>query len=660
MKGRKNQVKKGYIVPKNKKNNDNIENIEIHNEQDLIKHFHNIHNYLRDKFGIYGKSALQFFNFFFVLKLIEPMVINKKIIIDCYNCIGNDKDKCDYCLTDMEKRSFSKDLTYSNFVKALENDIENIGKDTNDDEDYKFKNILQKIRNEIRHHTYLENNIFMSFPNHILDRQEKPRDNLIMLNNFIKHINVLDKDVLDEYHVGGRIYEYFLGFITAKNKGKRGGSQMEDLGQFFTSRIVVRFIIAMLDPKLDEIGNIPTVADFYCGSGGFLIEYIKFFKHKYGDKIDWTKNIQNIYGFDTDTDICKSARVDIMCLTETFNLDSEETIKIKSIASTFTNKFVESEDIHDKVNGGTPLRVKYNITNPPYGGKSMDISEEQIGRPIKHIMETGNINIPYKNTGEYIIGGNNKEAMSLLHGMGMLAEEGEYVGVLKDGVIFDGKYTMIIEQLIENYSVSYIISLPQDDYINTTTKTSAVFYKNSGKRTNEIKFGEFKVIVDKVSNKAIGANIVNPETNKIIYEFISENYQFNKKDGEYMTIPYDKLVEKNYSLSFKKYIKDDLVVKKGFIKVRLGDICLINNKKYNINEENEDEDNIKTESYVNKFNTNYYVEIGDITNNKILNMTLMDKNEIPKGSKRHPKLNEILICSVRPNSKKIVYMTDTY
>ena len=57
------------------------ETIEIKCEQDLIKHFHRIHNFLRDNYGLYGKSALQFFNFFFVLKKIEPLIATNKIIV---------------------------------------------------------------------------------------------------------------------------------------------------------------------------------------------------------------------------------------------------------------------------------------------------------------------------------------------------------------------------------------------------------------------------------------------------------------------------------------------------------------------------------------------------------------------------------------------------
>ena len=56
--------------------------MSINNEQDLQDHFHSIHDCIRDQFGLYGKSALQFFNFFFVLKKIERHIH----LIKGFNC----------------------------------------------------------------------------------------------------------------------------------------------------------------------------------------------------------------------------------------------------------------------------------------------------------------------------------------------------------------------------------------------------------------------------------------------------------------------------------------------------------------------------------------------------------------------------------------------
>ena len=82
--------------------------IVINNESDLADHFHKIHDLLRDNFGLYGKSALQFFNFFFVLKMIDELIENGKI-----NCVENDG----------KIKKFNKKYTYKNFKRQLDDDM---------------------------------------------------------------------------------------------------------------------------------------------------------------------------------------------------------------------------------------------------------------------------------------------------------------------------------------------------------------------------------------------------------------------------------------------------------------------------------------------------------------------------------------------------------
>jgi len=53
-----------------KTESNNNSNLNINSEEDLQDYFHSVHSFIRNKFGLYGKAALQFFNFFFVLKVI--------------------------------------------------------------------------------------------------------------------------------------------------------------------------------------------------------------------------------------------------------------------------------------------------------------------------------------------------------------------------------------------------------------------------------------------------------------------------------------------------------------------------------------------------------------------------------------------------------------
>ena len=113
---------------------------------------------------------------------------------------------------------------------------------------------------------------------------------------------------------------------------------------------------------------------------------------------------------------------------------------------------------------------------------------------------------------------------------GILKDNGLYCGVLKEGVFFDGKFKDLRKNLVENYNVQYVISIPQSDFWNTSTKTSILIFKNDKQRTKEINFCELKELIEDGDN--IGVQEINPETKKIIREFISSNYEWNKKTFE--------------------------------------------------------------------------------------------------------------------------------
>lgn len=87
---------------------------------------------------------------------------------------------------------------------------------------------------------------------------------------------------------------------------------------------------------------------------------------------------------------------------------------------------------------------------------------------------------------------NDKEACSLLLFMSILAENGTCAGVLKEGVFFDGKYTALRRALIEHFNVLQVISVPSDQFENTTTKTSIIIFQNNGKTENVV-FSELRI-----------------------------------------------------------------------------------------------------------------------------------------------------------------------
>lgn len=95
-----------------------------------------------------------------------------------------------------------------------------------------------------------------------------------------------------------------------------GYSLKGEQGQFFTPKNVVRTLITAIDPQLDDI-----IIDPSCGSGGFLVESLKYIWDKIDDlakKLDWEggaileekkeKGIKNIRGIEKDAFLTKVAK----------------------------------------------------------------------------------------------------------------------------------------------------------------------------------------------------------------------------------------------------------------------------------------------------------------------------------------------------------------
>ena len=536
---------------------------KIGSESDLQDYFHEIHNYIRDNFGLYGKSALQFFNFFFVLRRLDDTIKADKLFIDSESDEGHEREK------------FGSEYSFSNILEVAKKtpSLKPGEKD--------FLDLVEETVNRIARNKYLDKSIFMLLPVDIFAKKKTFTENSQVFVKFMEIINRLfepfdptspvPESLIDHYHVSGRVYEYFLGFVTSKNKGKKSGAQMEDLGQFYSARLMIRYIIALVDPSLDSNGNVPKMADFFCGSGGFISEYVNWMNMKYKTKpkpIDWTKQIDNLFGADTDTDICKSARVDIMysanIFSECCNGDNPPNF-IRNVGSSF------EADVDDQ--------VMFNLTNPPYAGNKLE--KTRWANVITKTMETYKLDSSITD----------KEKLAWLSGMGCLLDGGTYAGILKEGNFFDANFADVRKILVENYVVKYVISVPSNDaFMNTSTKTSILIYsKIPGKKTEKITFIELDVI--EKDGKAIGLRELNPQTRKTVREFYSSDYSWVKCDGDYMVVPYVDIAEpiitykqtgkvktktevKNYpySFSFRKYIKDAIKCHDGFRVVKLGDI----------------------------------------------------------------------------------------
>jgi restriction endonuclease S subunit len=328
--------------------------------------------------------------------------------------------------------------------------------------------------------------------------------------------------------------------------------------------------------------------DMFGGSGGFTTGYINYLNNNFD--IDWKNNINKIYHFDMNEDVVKSAGLEFFCLSGVLP-NMKDNLAYKN---SFTDEF------HNK-------KFMYVITNPPYGGDKIVQTDAQIKRKkikdyIKKELETledetkikirtkqlKNIENQEKQdkkesdktkvsietcsqriirfAKKYKLSGNDKESSSLILIMDLVDTNGTAVGVLKEGVFFNKTYKDIRKCLIENYNVREIISVPQDQFENTSTKTSIVIFNNTEEKTSTVKFSE--LIVERYTEDK--------------YEEINDEIVLTENKNDISGIS-DKLISeatkeeilKNSicSLNGKDYNKKEIKCGKEYELVKLGDVC---------------------------------------------------------------------------------------
>lgn len=508
----------------------------ISNKDALRDKIHEIHNYLRNNGVGYGMNALKVFNIFYGLKKIEDNNLFEILELN-------------------EKIKFSKLLQLANEEKNKE---------------------LSKL-------IYGENGVLDDISKSFeLIFYEIPRDiKGYIFNHLIKQINQISQ-IEESCNVllSGNIYEYFIG---------RDESAISELGAYFTNRTITDYIYNKTNPQINEDGSIKTMIDMYGGSGGFTTGYIKYLKEN-NENINWETELNKVYHFDMNGDVIKSAGLEFFCLTGIRPNKNNLTVE-NSFKCDFNNK-----------------KFDYIYTNPPYGGdKSKTSSAEEKRNKIKKYIENDIKNNPdnkelilkrNKQLNEikkletkekadkkkqtvcldtcgsrinvfakkYSLKSNDKEGCSLIQMMEMLEINGTAVGVLKEGVFFNRTYKEIRKVLIENFNVREVISVPQDQFENTSTKTSILIFDNTEEKTQNVRFSELNLIkYEEDIFIEVNDNII-LETCKGDIKEVEEVYISSASKNEILN-------NAICSLNGKDYNKKTIICSEDYELVKLGDIC---------------------------------------------------------------------------------------
>ncbi|MDR0368362.1 MAG: N-6 DNA methylase [Bacteroidales bacterium] len=361
-------------------------------------------------------------------------------------------------------------------------------------------------------------------------------DNIKLRENSIESIiQKLEKynlsDTSDD--VKGIAFEEFLG------KTFRG-----ELGQFFTPRTLVDFMVETLDPQEGE-----TICDPCCGSGGFLIKAFEYIRESIEKEIEIEKErIKNQYfdeKFEKASDKEKEATTQkvnelLAKLNDELNPSNKKsrlynlsnwsiygtdanprmarTAKMNMIMHGDGHGGVHHNDGLLNINGIFEKRFDVILTNPPFGSQvsaDQKITEEdkytdtekikyyneRYGDEYKQAVRqvTDNIGKPLLNLFDTGIYSKKTETLFIERCLNLLNPGGRMGIVLPEGVLNNPDLQRIREYVEGRAKILFIVSIPSDVFKSSkaTVKPSIVFLK----RFTEDEEKQYNDIVKAVSEE---------------------------------------------------------------------------------------------------------------------------------------------------------------
>ena len=432
-----------------------------------------------------------------------------RLLFKCHNIIrNNDKLSPEAAFDEISKILFIK-IRYER-----ENDEGQIFSKERFVENRKSYEKLNKemgVTNAIPFYQNLFEKTKQQFANdHLFDDNAKIEIRENSFEQIVKELEIYNLSTTSD-DVKGIAFEQFLG------KTFRG-----ELGQFFTPRTIVDFMVSILDPQEGEL-----VCDPCCGSGGFLIKAFEYVREKIEKDIEAQKESikKQLYGDDYEKmSVKKKQEVDsevariFSYLNEELNINNEKgrlrslsfdciygtdanprmarTAKMNMIMHGDGHGGVHHHDGLLNVNGIFENRFDVILTNPPFGSrveKDLKITEadkftdeakiavykKRYGDAYTQALKQVNDNVGKSLLSLYKIDNGLTEVLFIERCLNLLKPGGRMGIVLPEGVL-NGTNIQKAREFVEGKAkILLIVSIPQDVFIasGATVKPSLLFFK---------------------------------------------------------------------------------------------------------------------------------------------------------------------------------------
>ena len=259
----------------------------------------------------------------------------------------------------------------------------------------------------------------------------------VLLRQVINVIDELDLGDYEEVHAFGEIYESILRELQS------AGSS----GEFYTPRAVTDFMAQMIDPQIGE-----QVADFACGTGGFLTSWLKNLEKKIKNTDDQEAYDNSIYGIE------KKQFPYMLCITNMLlhGIDVPRIYHDNSL----TKKVLDYSDDD---------RFDVILMNPPYGGNEKADIKSNFPADLAS-SETADL------------------FMSVI--MYRLKKNGRAAVILPDGFLFgtDNAKVSIKKKLLSEFNLHTVIRMPHSVFAPYTSITTNILFFDNTQPTTDVWF----------------------------------------------------------------------------------------------------------------------------------------------------------------------------
>lgn len=259
----------------------------------------------------------------------------------------------------------------------------------------------------------------------------------VLLRQVLNIIDEVDLSDYEESHAFGEIYESILKELQSAGSA----------GEFYTPRAVTDFMAKMINPQLGE-----TMADFACGTGGFITSWLNELQKQVKSTADAKKYSTSVYGIE------KKQFPYMLCITNLLlhGLDYPQVYHMNSL----------TRDLLDYTEDD-----QFNVImmNPPYGGSEKADVKGHFPDDLAS-SETADL------------------FMSVI--MYRLKKNGRAAVILPDGFLFgtDNAKINIKTKLLNEFNLHTVIRMPSSVFSPYTSITTNILFFDNTHPTKETWF----------------------------------------------------------------------------------------------------------------------------------------------------------------------------